>query len=86
MGCRKEETPEDKTQGTVQVTSSAWANQHFLPAYSQYKYNLSGSFCLRIFPMMIRVMTVWCMKNMLIWELEKDLEGSGLTLEAYLIK
>lgn len=49
VGCRKEETPEDKTQGAMQARCSAWANQHFLPAYSQYKYHLPGSFCLCFF-------------------------------------
>lgn len=62
VGCEEEETPEDKAQ----VRNTAWAIQHFLPAYSQYKQNLPGSFCLHVLPIMIRVVMVLCVKNMLI--------------------
>lgn len=75
--CWKEEAPKDKKQGAVQVLSNAWANQHFLPAYSQYKYNLPGSFCLCIFPIMIRVVMEWYMENMLIQELGKSCSDLG---------
>lgn len=80
VGCEEGEAPRDKARGAVQVRRTAWAIQHFLPACSQYKHNLPGSFC-SVLPIVIRVTVVLDGENMLIWEMGKGCKGRVLTLE-----